>query len=45
MMLQAQYKDLLQHPDIRFVDLQYGKTADQIKAWRDQGIDIIHGFR
>ena len=33
---------MLKHPNIRFVDLQYGNTADQIKAWRDQGIDIIH---
>lgn len=33
---------MLKHPDIRFVDLQYGNTADQIKSWQDQGIDIIH---
>lgn len=36
---------MLQHPEIRFVDLQYGKTADQVKQWQDQGIDIIHDPR
>ena len=34
-------KLMLRHPHIRFVDLQYGKTTDQIKAWSDAGIDII----
>lgn len=36
---------MLQHPDIRFVDLQYGETHKQIAAWRDLGIDIIHDPR
>lgn len=36
---------MLKHPDIRFVDLQYGNTEAQVKAWRDQGIDIIHDSR
>ncbi|MDC0165491.1 hypothetical protein OAI49_00655 [Synechococcus sp. AH-558-M21] len=33
------------HPHIRFIDLQYGETADQVKSWRDSGIDIIHDPR
>ena len=36
---------LLQHPDVRFIDLQYGKTAGQIKVWQEQGIDIVHDPR
>jgi tetratricopeptide (TPR) repeat protein len=36
---------MLQHPDVRFIDLQYGNTARQIKAWQQQGIDIVHDPR
>ncbi len=36
---------MLNHPDIRFVDLQYGNTSDQIKNWQKQGIDIVHDPR
>ncbi len=36
---------MLKHPEIRFIDLQYGKTSDQIYSWRNQGIDIIHDSR
>lgn len=38
-------KLMKQHPDIIFVDLQYGETADQIKLWKNSGIDIIHDPR
>ena len=36
---------MLNHPDIRFIDLQYGQTANQIKAWQQNGIDIVHDPR
>jgi hypothetical protein len=36
---------MLNHPDVRFIDLQYGQTANQIKAWQNQGIDIVHDPR
>ncbi len=36
---------MINHPDIRFIDLQYGNTANQIKVWQQQGIDIVHDPR
>ena len=36
---------MLQHPEIRFIDLQYGNTEHQIKTWQQQGIDIVHDPR
>lgn len=36
---------MLKHPEIRFVDLQYGETHRQIKDWQKQGIDIVHDPR
>ncbi len=36
---------MLNHPDVRFIDLQYGNTASQINAWKQQGIDIVHDPR
>ena len=36
---------MLKHPEIRFVDLQYGNTFRQIKDWQQQGIDIVHDPR
>ncbi len=36
---------MLKHPNIRFIDLQYGNTTDQIKHWQKQGIDIVHDSR
>ena len=36
---------MLKHPDIRFIDLQYGNTSDQINVWKKQGIDIVHDAR
>lgn len=36
---------MLGHPHVRFVDIQYGETNEQIKAWTDLGIDIIHDPR
>ena len=36
---------MLQHPDIRFIDLQYGNTGKQINSWKKQGIDIVYDSR
>ena len=36
---------MLRHPDIRFVDLQYGDTTNQVKFWQNKGIDIVHDPR
>ena len=33
---------MLRHPDVRFINLQYGETSEQILAWQKLGIDIIH---
>ena len=38
-------KLMLQHPDICFVDLQYGETKEQIDNWKELGVDIIHDRR
>ena len=36
---------MLKHPDIRFIDVQYGNTSDQVSLWRDMGIDVVHDSR
>lgn len=36
---------LLKHPDLRFVDLQYGQTSKTVHDWKNSGIDIIHDSR
>ena len=32
---------LSKFPDVRFVNLQYGKTSEQLKEFRDHGLEII----
>ena len=36
---------MLKHPHVRFVDVQYGNTSDQVSLWKDMGIDVIHDPR
>lgn len=36
---------LLQFPNVRFVDLQYGDTSQCIAKWRDMGISIVSDQR
>ncbi len=36
---------MLKHPHVRFLDVQYGNTSDQVSLWKDMGIDVIHDPR
>ena len=36
---------LIPHKNIRFVDLQYGDTKDQISQWSKAGLDVVHDNR